>query len=76
MILDCDEKQCKDNYVDVCFLLPVHNATDNKSVRLMRNFVRETHNYIGNFGSEDLQFCVYQYSESATKWVTFRASQF
>lgn len=62
---DCETKQCKDNYVDVCFLLPVHNATDNKSVRLMRNFVRETHNYIGNFGSEDLQFCVYQYSESA-----------
>jgi len=59
---DCTAKQCKDNYVDVCFLLPVSDSTNTADLRAMKKFIRDCQKHIGDFGSEDLQFCVYQYN--------------
>lgn len=71
---DCEEKQCNDNYVDVCFLLPVSNSTTNQELRLMKTFVKDCKAHIGDFGNEDLQFCVYQYNSEVQEVVSLSDS--
>ena len=71
---DCTAKQCNDNYVDVCFLLPVTNSTTAKDLRMMKSFVRGCQNHIGDFGSEDLQFCVYQYNTDVQEVISLADS--
>jgi len=71
---DCTKKECNDNYVDVCFLLPVTNTTTSKDLRLMKSFVRGCQSHIGDFGSEDLQFCVYQYNSDVQEVVSLSDS--
>lgn len=71
---DCVEKKCSDNYVDVCFLLPVTNTTTPKDLRLMKSFVRGCQTHIGDFGAEDLQFCVYQYNTDVQEVISLSDS--
>ena len=71
---DCEAKECNDNYVDVCFLIPVTNTTSARDLRMMKSFIRSCQGHIGDFGAEDLQFCVYQYNSDVQKVISLADS--
>lgn len=59
---DCEDKKCNDNYLDVCFLVHISDETSNKQMGRIRKFLKGCQNHLGDFGSEDMQMCLYQYN--------------
>jgi len=59
---DCEDKKCNDNYLDVCFLVHITDGTSNKQMGRIRKFLKSCQNHLGDFGSEDMQMCLYQYN--------------
>merc|ERR1712176_124481 len=64
---DCEDKKCNDNYLDVCFLVHVTDDTSNKAMGRIRKFLKGCQNHLGDLGSEDMQFCLYQYNSDVQK---------
>ena len=62
--------------MDVCFLLPVSDSTTRAQLRAMKSFVRGCQSHIGDFGAEDLQFCVYQYNTDVQRVLSLADSSY
>ena len=67
---DCEDKQCNDAYLDVCFLVHVTDDTKDRDFNRIKRFIKSCQTHLGNLGDEDMQFCLYQYN--AGKWLTHK----
>jgi hypothetical protein len=71
---DCEDKQCNDAYLDVCFLVHVTDDTKERDFNRIKRFIKSCQNHLGNLGDEDMQFCLYQYNADAEKVISLAES--